>query len=210
VPPTTTFGHLEIEYDGNVLTPRPWTALQSRWASELLREAPPGPVLELCAGVGQIGLLAVAGHARRLVCVDSSADACRHARRNAEAAGLGDLVEIRERALGDALADDERFALVIADPPWVPSAETGRYPEDPLTAIDGGPDGLDVARACVAAVRHHLLPGAPILLQLGSREQASDLAAGCPGLEVGGIREGSAGVVVLLQQAVVGDVVPHP
>ena len=42
----------------------------------------------------------------------------------------------------------ERFAVVIADPPWVPRADTGRYPEDPVLAIDGGDDGLDLARAC--------------------------------------------------------------
>ena len=56
---TMTFGDLEIAYDDRVLTPRPWTALQSEWAAELLESAPAGPVLELCAGAGQIGLLAV-------------------------------------------------------------------------------------------------------------------------------------------------------
>ena len=55
--------------------------------------------------------------------------------------------------MDEVLAPDERFALVIADPPWVPRAETGRFPEDPLLAIDGGDDGLDLARACWAARR---------------------------------------------------------
>ncbi|SFB79934.1 Conserved hypothetical protein 95 [Nocardioides terrae] len=199
VPPTTTFDSLEIEYDDRVLSPRPWTALQAHWAAELLGEAPAGAVLELCAGAGQIGLLAISRQPRHLVCVDSSPVACDFARGNAVAAGLGELVDIRERPLEDAVAPDERFALVIADPPWVPRDETDRFPEDPLTAIDGGPDGLDVARSCVRVAAAHLLPGASILLQLGTREQASTLAGECPDLELLGLRDADGGVVVLLR-----------
>ncbi|MBI2244007.1 MAG: methyltransferase, partial [Nocardioides sp.] len=60
-PETMGFGPLRITFDGRVLRPRPWTAAQSEWAAEILADAPAGPVLELCAGAGQIGLLAVAG-----------------------------------------------------------------------------------------------------------------------------------------------------
>src|SRR5689334_1747601 len=66
------FSGLRIQYDDEVLAPRDWTAEQSRWAAELIREAGPGPVLELCAGVGHIGLLAVHLVPRPLVCVDAN------------------------------------------------------------------------------------------------------------------------------------------
>ena len=170
-----TFGTLDIAFDDRVLRPRTWTTTQSRWAAELLAEVPEGPVLELCSGAGQIGLLAVAGSDRRLLCVDASEVACDFARANARAAGMADRVEVRLGPLDAALAPDELFPLVIADPPWVPGAETGRFPEDPLTAIDGGPDGLDVARACLRVVAGHLLPGGAAVLQLGTREQADRL-----------------------------------
>lgn len=196
---TTRFGSLEISYDRGMLRPRPWTAQQSQWAAELLATAPVGPVLELCAGAGQIGLLAISLRARRLVCVDSSARACAAARRNAAAAGLSALVEVRERRLEDAAGPDERFALVLADPPWVPSAEIGRFPDDPPHSIDGGPDGLDAARSCVRVALRHLLPGAPVLLQLGGRGQARALAAGLTGLRVHEVRDGAGGVLVLLR-----------
>lgn len=199
-----TFGNLRIEYDDRVLEPRAWTALQSEWAADLLAEAPPGPVLELCSGAGHIGLLAVSGHRRRLVCVDDSAAAAELARRNADAASLGDLVEVRQRDLKDAVEDDERFALVVADPPWVPSDETDRHPEDPPAAIDGGPDGLDGARTCVAVARDHLLPGASLLLQLGSRRQADDLARELPDLELAEVRQGEGGVVARFRPTTTG------
>src|SRR5687767_11506103 len=136
-----TFGSLRIAFDDRVLRPREWTTAQSAWAAEILASTPEGPVLELCAGAGQIGLLAVVDSAgRRLVCVDADEVACDFARANAEGAGLSDRVEVRHASLEDALRRDELFPLVIADPPWVPREATGRFPEDPLSAIDGGPD----------------------------------------------------------------------
>ncbi|WP_374454545.1 methyltransferase [Nocardioides sp.] len=172
-----SFGPLTIAFDERVLRPREWTAAQSSWAAELMTTAPPGPVLELCSGAGHIGLLAVLVSARPLVCVDASSVACDFARANAVAAGIADRVEVREGRLESALGDDELFPVVIADPPWVPAAETGRYPEDPLTAIDGGSDGLDVARACLAVIDRHLAPGGSAVLQLGTTAQVDLLKA---------------------------------
>jgi release factor glutamine methyltransferase len=170
------FGDLIIDFDDRVLEPRPWTVAQSRWAAELLRNAPAGPVLELCAGAGHIGLLAVSHEPRPLVCVDVNPVACDYARANAERAGLADLVDVREGDMNQALTPDERFALVIADPPWVPSAQTGRFPQDPLLAIDGGDDGLDLARQCWMVADRHLLRGGHAILQLGTAAQARQLA----------------------------------
>ncbi len=171
------FGPLTIAFDERVLRPRAWTAAQSAWAAELMATAPPGPVLELCSGAGHIGLLAVLVSSRPLVCVDASAVACDYARANAAAAGIADRVEVREGRLEEAVRDDELFPVVIADPPWVPAADTGRFPEDPLTAIDGGDDGLDVARACLAVVDRHLAPGGSAVLQLGTTGQVDVLEA---------------------------------
>lgn len=168
------FGGLRIAFDERVLRPRPWTVAQSQWAAELIREAPPGPVLELCSGAGQIGLLAIHMAPRRLVCVDADPAACEYLRRNAQDACLR--VEVREGLMEQALAPDERFAVVIADPPWVPSAETTRFPEDPLRAIDGGADGLDLVRRCLQVIGAHLLPGGTAVLQVGPAAQADAVA----------------------------------
>lgn len=168
---TVAFDRLQIAYDDRVLTPRPWTAQQSRWAAEILETAPAGSVLELCSGAGQIGLLAVADAQRPLVCVDASPVACDYIRRNAATAGMAHRVRVREGTITDALQAEERFALVIADPPWVRRAETGRFPADPLLAIDGGEDGMEIAWACIEVARRHLLPGGSLVLQLGTAAQ---------------------------------------
>jgi release factor glutamine methyltransferase len=159
------FEGLQIEYDDRVLEPRPWTAQQSHWAAELIASAPPGAVLELCSGAGHIGLLAVTLAPRSLVCVDADPTACAYLRRNAARGGIR--VDVREGRMDEVLDPAERFAVIIADPPWVSSDEVGRYPEDPLLAIDGGSDGLELVRACLDVVDGHLAEGGHALLQTG-------------------------------------------
>lgn len=163
------FGHLDIRFDARVLEPRPWTVRQSAWAAELLQDAPPGRVLELFCGVGHIGMLANTAQTRDLVLVDVDPVACELAAVNAEA--NGQLAEIRCGRIDEVLDPGERFAVVIADPPWVPSIQTDRHPGDPVLAIDGGDDGLDLARTCVATIAAHLIDGGSAVLQLGSAQQ---------------------------------------
>ncbi len=172
-----SFGPLTISWHPGVLEPRPWTAAQSRWAAELADGLRDGPMLELCSGAGHIGLLAAHLTGRPLVCVDVSPEACALTRLNAEAAGLGDLVEVREGPMDEVLGPDERFGLVIADPPWVRSEAVGTFPEDPVLAIDGGDDGLAVARLCLTVAARHLDDGGLLVLQLGDEAQATSLAA---------------------------------
>ncbi|WP_344155222.1 class I SAM-dependent methyltransferase [Nocardioides koreensis] len=201
-PRSMDFGDLCIDFDARILEPRPWTTAQSTWAAELLRSAPPGPVLELCAGAGHIGLLAIHLEPRPLVCVDVEPVACDYTRSNAERAGLGDLVEVREGSMDAVLEPDERFALVIADPPWVPRDETAHFPEDPVPAIDGGVDGLDPARSCWALADRHLLEGGTAVLQVGTVAQVECLDAemrGVTRLRVGEVRSFERGVLVALE-----------
>lgn len=175
-PTTIRIGRLDIFFDDRVLRPRPWTAAQSAWAAQILQDAPAGPVLELCSGAGHIGLLAVADSERLLVAVDADPVACEFGRMNAAAAGMSERVEIRNATLTEALRADERFPVIVADPPWVPSARTSAYPTDPLSAIDGGEDGLALARQCLEVARAHLDRDGVMLLQLGDLQQAGDLA----------------------------------
>ena len=179
---TMSFGGLTITYDDQVLEPRPWTLEQSRWALDRLAELPPGPVVELGTGAGQIGLVIAAGSGRPLVQVDADDEACSFARRNAAAAGIA--TDVRHAPIDEALRDDERFVLVVADPPYVPAGEVHALPGDPERAIDGGADGLVVARTCLAVAAAHLVPGGEVVLQLGGTDQAAtlDAEAGAYGL----------------------------
>ncbi|UDY24988.1 methyltransferase domain-containing protein [Nocardioides sp. Kera G14] len=179
--PTTSYGPLTIAYDGSVLAPRAWTIEQSEWGASLWDRTPRGPVLELCSGVGHIGLALALRTSAELVMVDSSADACDYARKNAADAGLSERVEVRCGDLETSLAPDERFDVILADPPWVPSDSVAGFAEDPEHAIDGGPDGLALVRTCLDLIAAHLSPEGHAVLQVGPG-QSDDLAH--PGLVV--------------------------
>jgi release factor glutamine methyltransferase len=201
------FGGFAISFDERVLRPRPWTIAQSRWASDVAASAPPGRVLELFAGVGHIGLAAVAGSQRELVMVDLNPAAVELARLNVERAGLTGRVTVRQGRIDEVLRPDELFAVVVADPPWVPSAGIGEFPDDPSIAIDGGDDGLDLARTCCDVVARHLAPGGTAILQIGTVDQAhaldEHLARAGRGLRTGEVRVFERGVLVELRE--VGD-----
>ena len=178
----TTFGDLHIAFDERVLTPRPWTAEQSAWAAYLLGDLPAGPVLELCCGAGHIGLLAVQGSERDLVQVDLNPVACAFARLNGDRVRSRGRVEVRNVALHEAARPDERFAMVIADPPYLPRAEVATYPEDPVLAVDGGEDGMELVWECLETVRRHLLPGGQALLRCVTSTRPKASATGWPGV----------------------------
>jgi len=164
------FGPLRVGYDHTVLEPRPWTVTQSRLAAALLERARAGPLLELHCGAGHIGQAAAVWSGRAVVQVDDDPCACGWARRNAEANDVA--AEVRCEAVEALDAADSAFALVLADPPYVPSTETARFSADPRHAIDGGADGLDGVRACLPVAARLTRPGGAVLLQVRGPRQA--------------------------------------
>ena len=171
------FGPITITYDDRVLVPRLWTLAQSQWAAELAATAAPGPMLELCAGAGHIGLAAAVLAGRDLVQIEADPVAAGYAADNAARAGWTDRVEVRCVRLQDGVRADENFSIIIADPPYLPSAEVQRWPEDPVTAIDGGTDGLDIVRACLQVAADHLTADGQLLLQVAGPAQGEATAA---------------------------------
>lgn len=119
--------------------------------------------LDLCTGSGIHALLASA-HAERAIAVDINPRAVSCTRFNAQASGIANL----EAVTGDLFEPvrGERFDLITANPPFVPS------PLDVLRFRDGGRSGEDVQKRIVAGLPDHLAPGgiAQIVTELGERD----------------------------------------
>ncbi len=117
--------------------------------------------------------------------VDENPSACAWARRNAVANAVeADVRCVALEELGPS--DGGRSPLVLADPPYVPSAETARFAEDPVHAIDGGRDGLDGIRSSLPVAARLTRPGGAIVLQVrgpGQVDILSEVAADA-GLDV--------------------------
>ncbi len=146
-------------------------------------------MVELGIGAGQIGLAAAALGTSSVVQVDRSPAAFEWATHNANMNGLADRVEPRLGLAGAVVDEAERFAVVVADPPYIATAETDRFPDDPMTAIDGGDDGMVVVRDFLLSARRHLSPGGCVILQVAGSGQINSVdqwlgEAGAPDLEV--------------------------
>jgi hypothetical protein len=154
-------GHATVASD-QVMAP----GFDSRYLARATFRRPVGSALDLCTGSGVQALLA-ASHARRVCAVDINPRAVGCTRFNARALGVANL----EAVEGDLFepVGEERFDLITANPPFVPS------PLDTLRFRDGGRSGEDVQRRIVAGLPRLLAPGgmAQMVTELGERDGES-------------------------------------
>ncbi|MFG3029719.1 putative protein N(5)-glutamine methyltransferase [Streptomyces sp. NPDC048253] len=138
-------------------------------------------VVDLCCGSGAVGAaLAVSLGQVELHAADIDAAAVSCARRNiAEHGGhayAGDLFA----ALPGQLRG--RIDILAANVPYVPTGEVPLLPaeardHEPLTALDGGGDGLDVLRRVAAEAPRWLAPGGCVLVETSERQAPAAVEA---------------------------------
>jgi release factor glutamine methyltransferase len=131
--------------------------------------------LDLCTGSGCVAItLARERTTSRVVGTDFSADALTVARDNAHRLGAYN-VAFRHGDLFGAVDPACRFDLVTANPPYIAAGEIAALPRDvrdhePRIALDGGEDGLAVARRIVAEAPKYLAPEGVLALEVGAGE----------------------------------------
>ncbi|MEU3889762.1 putative protein N(5)-glutamine methyltransferase [Streptomyces sp. NPDC029041] len=167
------FRGLRIAVAPGVFVPRRRTEFLVEQALE--RASGAAVVVDLCCGSGAVGAALAAGLGRvELHAADIDPAAVRCARGNIAAVGgqvhQGDLFEALPRSLRG------RVGILAANVPYVPSDEIGLLPQEardhePLVALDGGTDGLDVLRRVAAEAPRWLAPGGCVLVET-SRHQA--------------------------------------
>ena len=159
----------------SVLIPRPETELLCEWAVEKISVDASPRILDLCCGSGCIGItLKLRIPSSAVYMSDLSSAAADVARRNAErlsadvSVGTGDLFEnIRDR----------NFDLIISNPPYIPENECSLLQEEvkkePLTALDGGNDGLDFYRRICREAPDYLRRGGILMFELGDGQHSA-------------------------------------
>ncbi|MDQ1040675.1 release factor glutamine methyltransferase [Streptomyces sp. V3I8] len=165
------FSGLRIAVESGVFVPRRRTEFLVRQAVRLASEAP--VVVDLCCGSGAVGAaLAAALPAAELHAADIDPAAVRCARRNVGERGRvyeGDLFEPLPAGLRG------RVGVLAANVPYVPTGEVALLPpeardHEPLVALDGGGDGLDVLRRVAAQAPRWLAPGGVLLAETSERQ----------------------------------------
>ena len=167
------FHGMRIAVEPGVFVPRPRTEKLVDRAIAMLQ--PDAVVLDLCCGSGAVGAAIAASVAVQLYATDLDPVAVRVARRNVERVFEGDLYA--------GLPDDlrGRVELIVMIAPYVPTSEIALLPHEardfePMLALDGGDDGLDLVRRAVAEAPQWLAPGGSLVTEV-SRQQASAVAA---------------------------------
>jgi release factor glutamine methyltransferase len=173
------FRSLELAVGPGVFVPRPETEQVAQLAIDALRAtAEPEPVaVDLGSGSGAIALaMATEVPHARVWAVENSPEAFPWTRRNVDEVGAPNL-ELVFGDLATALRElDGRAAVVISNPPYVPSGEIPRDPEvrlhDPEAALYGGADGLDVVRVISRRAAELLHPGGVLVLEHAETQSA--------------------------------------
>ncbi|GAA3341925.1 putative protein N(5)-glutamine methyltransferase [Amorphoplanes nipponensis] len=173
------FCGVRVRLRPGVFVPRVRSELLVRTAvAEIDGAGNAGTVVDLCCGSGALGLaVREKAPAIRLLAADSDSVAVACARDNlGRDVFQGDLFA----ALPDALRG--RVDVLLANVPYVATEHIPLLPaearlHEPRTALDGGPDGLDVFRAVVAGAAEWLAPGGLLLSEITEAQTGPALAA---------------------------------
>ncbi|HEX6360499.1 putative protein N(5)-glutamine methyltransferase [Actinophytocola sp.] len=160
---------LRIAVEPGVFVPRRRTELLARQAIALAR--PGAVVVDLCCGSGAVGAaVSAAVPGIELFAVDIEPAAVRCARRNISGIVYeGNLYEpLPDRVCG-------QVDVLVANAPYVPSEAVDLMPpearlHEPIVALDGGADGLDVLRRVIAGAPVWLGWGGHLLFETSTRQ----------------------------------------
>lgn len=138
---------------------------EDSYALAYLSPKPPkeGQVLDLCTGSGVQAIMA-ARRAKHVVGVDINPRAVNFARFNAALNGVATKTDFRCGDLYNPLGEDDRFDLILANPPFIPSSNSEA---DRLLFQDAGPTGDQIFGPILNGLLMHLKPrGMAVIISL--------------------------------------------
>jgi release factor glutamine methyltransferase len=197
------FFSLPLLVGRDVLIPRPETELLVEAALARLSSVDAPAVLDVGTGSGAVALAIKHGRRDvRMTALDVSAGALDQARLNEESlirTGDSRVRWVKSRWF-DALTD-ERFDLIVSNPPYVPTDEiVGPLKFEPRLALDGGADGLAAYRVVFAEAAEHLNVGGALLIEHGAAQRPELVAlAAAHGWRVAAAHDDLAGRARLLE-----------
>ena len=176
------FWSLDFKVTPAVLIPRPETETLVEAVLQVFKPETESLCLEVGVGSGAI-IIALARELpqTRWLGLDLSAPALTVARENAQTHGVAPRLHFLRGDLLSALKPGPRFALVVANLPYIPRPVWEHLPQDikefePREALLGGEDGLDLIRPLAQAAPGILQPGGWLALEVADG-QAPKVAA---------------------------------
>lgn len=176
------FWSLSLVVNPATLIPRPDSETLIEMVLEHCSDQPPRRVLDLGTGSGCL-LLAILSEFKQAsgLGVDISAEAISVASENAKNLGLLDRSDF---ILGSWVkCVDATFDLIVSNPPYIPTQDIEALEKDvrafePMTALDGGADGLDMYRAIFSEINPVLSDDGIVVVEIGigQRDDVCEIA----------------------------------
>jgi len=175
--------------NASVMAPTPETETLCEAAIKFLQaqDMASPRILDMGTGSGVIAVtMAAELNSATVVALDISEEALEVARRNARDQGVDDRIEFRRSDYFAAVHPDEKFEVIMSNPPYISEAD---YPtlqkevlHDPKIAMLGGRDGLDSIRTIVRDAPGFLAPGGRVMFEVGygQAEQVAVLTESAP------------------------------
>jgi release factor glutamine methyltransferase len=165
------FWSLSLTVTPDVLIPRSDTETLVERVLQLVPRDREIKILELCTGSGAVAAaLAKELPLAAIVATEISPKARDVAAENLRALGFADRVTVALADLWPAV-EDQSFDAIVANPPYIPSADIARLSTEvrgePRLALDGGTDGLDFYRRIVAGAYKFAVAGAHVVVEHG-------------------------------------------
>ena len=176
-PPAHVFGHVpfldwDFKIDARALIPRPETeALCYFVTRRYAGKKPPCRVLDLCCGSGVLGLsLALTFPESSVVLTDLCPNALALCEENAALHGLRNRVQLCEGDLWHAVNEEDRFDLIVANPPYVAAddrVEQSVRLWEPPVALYSERGGTAHIEGILKRLDHFLAPNGFAAFELG-------------------------------------------
>lgn len=138
-------------------------------------------VLDLCTGSGAIGVsIAKMCPKIKVVCSDISSEALKIAEENAQTSGCKS-IKFQEGDLFSPFCGKlrkKKFDLIITNPPYIqtdviPTLQREVKDHEPMSALDGGKDGLDFYRRIAVEAPSHLNKNGVLMMEIGYDQRIS-------------------------------------
>ncbi|MFH1283137.1 MAG: peptide chain release factor N(5)-glutamine methyltransferase [bacterium] len=107
---------------------------------------------------------------------DISLEALNIAKVNAKNCGEANSISLVNTDVFGSFKKDLKFDIILSNPPYVPNRDFGELQaevlNEPVCALSGGSDGLDVIRSLISGAKIHLVCGGYLLFEIGFNQRA--------------------------------------
>lgn len=167
------FMKMNFYVNKNVLIPRADTEILVEEALSIIQENNFKKVLDLCTGSGAIGIaIAKYSQIEKMILTDISLEALNVAKINTQKHNLKN-VEIMHSNLFDKIS--EKVQMIVSNPPYIETKTIKTLNKDvqkePILALDGGIDGLDVYRIIIREAYNYLEEEGYLALEIGYNQK---------------------------------------